>query len=281
MGETLHLLSVRDGPEPAALARDGGGRLRLLPISGRFAWRLSGIRRCVGRMEGAEHQPCPADALVTHEPQCRACMGLEHPECVFEPRCQADPASCLCAATFRGVEHVAYLALFGTLPKVGMTQRWRIERRLREQGADAGVVFAGAASRGEARLLEKRAGVLFRVPEHRRPHELLSQMARPVPWPVVEARAREWQERLERAFPGHEGFHRLLPRIEHAAPQPMPGLPRRVHPHGRHLGTWLGAKGNHLFYQDHGAGRLPLAQPPVAALKRSDLVGRLIEPAGA
>ncbi len=188
-----------------------------------------------------------------------------------------DPAACACLASFKGVEHVVYLAFHGILPKVGMTQAWRVARRLREQGADAYFVVRGGLDRPGARLFEKQLHALHRVPEHRNHHETLPQMARPVPWPVVLERAAAWRERLAEHAPGP-----IITIEDHPIAQPLAARPRRVVAWGPHAGTWLGAKGNHLFFEEADRpGRLELGVPRVAALKRGDLLGRrvVVEPA--
>ncbi|MEK6984796.1 MAG: DUF2797 domain-containing protein [Candidatus Thermoplasmatota archaeon] len=268
---SLHLVgySERGGPHLVATGAEG---VVDLPIAGPFAWRASAVRWCTGRWSDAGHVACPTMEVVGDEGQCLPCSGLEHPECVFEPLCQNNPASCLCVGTFKGVEHVVYLAFHGILPKVGMTQARRVERRLREQGADAYFVVQGGLDRPGARLLERSIRLLHKVPEHRNHHETLPQLARPVAWPTILERAAAWRIRLAEHEPG------LLATIEdYPVAQPLPARPRRVTSWGLHAGTWLGAKGSHLFYQEAPrAGKLAVG-PSIAALKMRDLVGRRIE----
>jgi hypothetical protein len=66
--------------------------------------------------------------------------------------------------------------------------------------------------------------------------------------------------------------------MDHPLPQPLGGVPRRVPTPGPHAGAWLGIKGNHLVYREAPRpGRLEMGAAPLAALKRSDLVGRWVE----
>lgn len=275
------VLAVPDRPSPRLLLiPPEGGPPQAVPLDGRFRLRVLPVRRCIGRFgDDGAHQPCPTNEPVSQHRQCGPCSGLEDPECVFEPRCRSQPESCTCVATFKGVPHVVYLAFFGTLPKVGMTQAWRVEGRLREQGADAWFAVQACPDRGTARQVETQVAFLYGYPEHRSHLETLRQLARPVPWDVVERRADECRMRLE----SHYDVERVLHRItDHPLPQPLAGIPRRVPTEGLHTGEWLGAKGTHLLYREAPRpDHLHVGAAPLAAIKRADLVGRRIEIAGA
>lgn len=274
----LHVLGygeARDRSHPALRVVDApGGEIKSLPLQGPFAWRVEGVRLCIGRRHEGRHVPCPDGATTGADAQCISCSGLENPACIFEPVCQYNPAACSCLASFRGVEHVVYAAFYGTLPKVGMTQAWRVERRLREQGADAYFVIQSGLERPTARLAEKGLAMLYRLPEHRSHREVLPQLARPVPWEVVSRRAEELRLRLEQRYPVERILHRIT---DHPVAQPLASVPHRIPVHGAHSGHWLGAKGHHLFYQEAPrANRLTLASRPIAALKGPELVGHHI-----
>lgn len=271
-----HVLAVPDRPRLAIVAVPvAGGAAESFPLEGVFRWRLGPVRTCVGQFVGGTHVLCPTREPVSRHRQCTACSGLEDPECVFEPRCRSDPSSCTCVSTFKGVPHVVYLAFHGTLPKVGLTTARRVEGRLREQGADAWFAVQACPDRGTARQTEMAVSFLYGYPEHRGHRETLPQLARPVPWSVIESRAAEARLRLE----GSYEVERVLHRIEdHPIRQPVGGVPHRVYCDGVHEGEWVGAKGNHLVYRDSArAGRLELGQAPLAAFKRSDLIGRRLD----
>lgn len=271
----MHLLGFHvDHTVAALVAEDASHQAHAIPLDGAFAWRLSQVRRCVGTFEGLAHKPCPTAEPVSIHRQCQPCSGLEDFECVFEPRCQDNPAACACLASFKDVPHVVYLAFHGTLPKVGMTSRRRLQRRLFEQGADAYLVLQACPDRPTARSIEKQVSYVHKIPEHRPHRETLAQLARPVPWTSIEARATQFIERLER----HYDLERTLHRVEgHALQQPLPGIPRRVPSEGLHRGTWVGAKGNHLVYREAPRpDRLEAGSAPLAAFKLGDLVGRQI-----
>lgn len=274
LDEAWHIVGAGEGAGVPRLWLERDGETQALPLVGDFHVHVGGPRLCVGRWSDGRLVPCPQGALVAGEARCGPCTGLEHPECVFEPLCRNDPSGCACARSFRGVEHVVYCAFHGTLPKVGMTQARRVGARLREQGADLYFVVARGIDRAGARALERAVSAVDGVPEHRSHRETLPQLARPVDWSAVEARARALAARLAARHPVDATLHRI---DDHPVRQPLPARPRRVQPHGRHRGTWLGMKGNHLFYQEPpGPGRLDAGTGPVAAVKRSDLVGRFV-----
>lgn len=275
---TLHIVASGDFGKPAiTVVAAGSHELQTIPLAGPFAWRIHQVRRCVGDVdEAGKYVPCPTNEPVSIHRQCTACSGMENMDCVFEPRCQDNPAACTCITSFRDVTHVVYIAFHGTLAKVGMTQERRVEHRLREQGADAWFVVDRQASRGAARQSERRISVLYKIPEHRSHRETLPQLARPVPWSAIEQRAAELRLRLEGAFDMERSIHRIE---DHPVPQPLEAPPRRVASAGVHRGSWIGNKGNHLIYREaERPDRLDLAMTrPYVALKRSDLVGRSID----
>jgi len=271
----LQVLAVPDRPRPAIVAAAADGTLETLPLDGEFALRAGPVRRCVGDVVDGRHVPCPTAEPVVRHRQCQRCSGLEDLGCVFEPRCRADPASCTCVTSFKGVPHVVYLAFHGTLPKVGLTTARRVEGRLREQGADAWLAITPAPDRGTARGLEMAISYLYGWPEHRSHRETLPQLARPVPWEAIERRAADARARLEGSYDVERVLHRIQ---DHSLAQPVGGVPRRVPTAGLHRGTWLGAKGNNLLYLEAPRpGRLDAGGAPIAAIKRSDLVGRMVE----
>ncbi len=276
IGLPLHLIAAGDdqGVPILIAASAAGGPPVPLALAGAFSWKVSGTRTCIGRWRSGTHEPCPTQAPVTSDFACLTCLGLETPECIFEPLCAADPASCHCP--FGPLPHVVYAAFYGPLAKVGMTQAWRLGTRLREQGADAYFVAAQCSDRASARATERSIAFLYGIPEFRMPREILPQMARAVDWGIVQARAAALRDRLAARFtsPGP-----IVQIADHPVRQPLPSVPHRVQPFGRHAGTWLGAKGQNLFYEDERAG-LVSGGHPVAAIKCRDLLGRTITQVG-
>jgi hypothetical protein len=84
-----------------------------------------GQRHCAGVVDGESHEPCSAERAPTCERHtsrwaCARCTG----------DCDRPLATC-------HEEHAVYLAAFAPdVFKVGVTRSWRLETRLREQGAD-------------------------------------------------------------------------------------------------------------------------------------------------
>lgn len=245
----------KEGP---VLVADGGGRLPVAP--GRaFRWHVGDV--------------------VAPPP--------DPPPYVFEPRPLLEVQEALAATPEGGLDHerlqaelrfsdrphVVYAAFYGILPKVGMTSSQRLRDRLREQGADAGFVLQECRDRAEARATEKAVARLYGLPEWRRAGEILRQLTRPVEWDRILARADDLRTRVQGAY---EPWPETLRIDEVPLEQPLPAPPQRVPVEGDHEGTWLGGKGNFLFYRAASAGPLDVGSPPVHALRRQDLVGRVI-----
>ena len=129
------------GPSLSVAAAGAVTTLSLEPGS-RLRYRV-GRRHCVGTVEAGHHEPCEEPAAPrcpTHEDiwPCSRCIGdCDRPvEACHEP-------------------HVVYLAAFEPRTfKVGVTREWRIERRLREQGAARGAVITEVADGRIARSIE-------------------------------------------------------------------------------------------------------------------------------
>ena len=116
--------------EAALLLSDGtaGGRVERVALEPGtdLAYTLGG-RHCAGTITEDGHVPCEADAA----PFCP-----EHDDTWVCARCTG---TCLKDEMDCHREHAIYLAAFAPAAfKVGVTKRRRLERRLREQGADRG-----------------------------------------------------------------------------------------------------------------------------------------------
>jgi len=129
--------------EPAlVLAENGLTTLEPLPDGHELRYRL-GDRRCAGHVEEERHEPCSngqAPYCETHTGRwaCARCTG----------DCSLPLETCR-------EEHAIYLAAFapGTF-KVGVTRSWRLETRLREQGADRAAHLRTVADGRTARRIE-------------------------------------------------------------------------------------------------------------------------------
>jgi hypothetical protein len=115
-----------------------------IDISGDIALTL-GKRGCIGRWEGERHVPCDSGDA----PQCARCGGGVPDPCVAcRGECRKPEKTCF-------EEHSVYLAVFapGSV-KVGVSRAWRLEARLKEQGADAGFEIARLPDGEAARRME-------------------------------------------------------------------------------------------------------------------------------
>ncbi|PSP31217.1 DUF2797 domain-containing protein [Halobacteriales archaeon QH_10_67_22] len=113
-----------DEPPVVLVADDGSVEALTLEPGRRLSYTL-GERHCAGAVDGETHHHCDrADAPYcdghTDRWPCARCTG----------ECSLPLESC-------HEEHAVYLAAFAPATfKVGVTRSWRLERRLREQGAD-------------------------------------------------------------------------------------------------------------------------------------------------
>ena len=111
-------------PAALLLASDGIVRREALGPGVELSYRL-GERHCAGVLEGDTHTACasePAPYCDRHTSRwaCALCTG----------ECEMPLSTC-------HEEHAVYLAAFAPATfKVGVTRSWRLETRLREQGAD-------------------------------------------------------------------------------------------------------------------------------------------------
>lgn len=131
-----------DGPAALRLASNGRVERERLSVGATVAYSL-GDRRCAGREDGGEHAPCDlstAPYCDRHADRwaCARCTG----------ECDLPLASCQ-------EEHAVYLAAFAPATfKVGVTRSWRLDTRLREQGADRGAHLRTVENGRIARQIE-------------------------------------------------------------------------------------------------------------------------------
>jgi hypothetical protein len=123
----------------------------LLDISTEVALTL-GKRGCAGRWEGDRYLPCGSEVA----PYCGRCGAAAVDACVMcRGECRKPEKTCL-------EEHSVYLAAFAPdLIKVGVSRAWRLEARLREQGADAGFEVALLPDGEAARKMERSLSARF------------------------------------------------------------------------------------------------------------------------
>jgi hypothetical protein len=147
-----------DAASPALLvsdadAGDDRGAVRAVPLDpGTDLEYVLGDRRCAGVVDGRSHHVCGA-AAAPHCPQhattwvCARCTGT----------CLKDEMDCF-------DDHAVYLAAFAPDAfKVGVTREWRLETRLREQGADRAAHVRTVGNGRVAREIE--SGIAESLPD--------------------------------------------------------------------------------------------------------------------
>ncbi len=155
-----------EGPATLSLAESGAVRTLALEPGTELAYTL-GERRCAGTIDGSTHHTCPADDA----PYCS-----RHRSTWACARCTGDCSKPLPACD---EEHAVYLAAFAPDTfKVGVTRSWRLETRLREQGADRAAHIRTVADGRRARRIE--AGIAEDITDRVRVPTKLAGMGRSV-----------------------------------------------------------------------------------------------------
>lgn len=228
---------------PYLTVRDDDGDHHTLRLDDALNLEVLPDRRCIGRWTDDGPVPCPLDAAADHFDQCPTCHPLPERDCVFNPRCST------CTQEFCRSPHRLYVAYYSELPKVGMTRAARGNARLVEQGADAYTIVAQAVDRADARRLEDRITASLGLPQARRADELLSRMARPVPWDAIANIHDHLVPRLGDLLGMPAGPLERNPPPFGAFP--LPRVPTLAGIQGHHAGKVLGAKGRYLLYTLH------------------------------
>lgn len=162
------------GYEPTAigpaLSLAGSGAIERQPLAPgtRLEYTL-GKRRCAGAVDGTTHHACYRSAT---------------PYCEFHRQtwvCARCTGSCLKDEMDCHEEHAVYLAAFAPDTfKVGVTKRWRLETRLREQGADRAAHIHTVSDGRIARQLEAAIAADAGVKDRIRSREKADGLARSV-----------------------------------------------------------------------------------------------------
>ena len=136
-----------DGDATLLIASDGRVNRESLATGVTLSYTL-GQRHCAGVIDGRTHTACRRERVPycdqhTGRWACARCTG----ECDLPlPSCRE--------------EHVVYLAAFAPATfKVGVTRSWRLETRLREQGADRAAHLRTVADGRVARQIEAEIAV--------------------------------------------------------------------------------------------------------------------------
>lgn len=113
-----------------------------------------GDRYCIGYIKNNIHFDCPKNNKVENSFQCEICKKLDDTlpctSCIGICRNFDKRQECM------EKEFNIYIALFGNLLKVGISQESRVKHRLIEQGADFGAVIAKVKDGKLARLYEQK-----------------------------------------------------------------------------------------------------------------------------
>ncbi len=134
---------VGEEDSPALLLAADGELTRITLKPGTELQYSLGDRRCAGTTENGEHFPCSNEKA----PYCD-----QHTSRWACARCTGD---CSMPLETCHEEHAIYLAAFAPDTfKVGVTRSWRLETRLREQGADRAAHLRTVANGRVARRIE-------------------------------------------------------------------------------------------------------------------------------
>jgi hypothetical protein len=131
-----------DGSPALLLADDGTVSTAALDPGTELSYALD-ERHCAGLLDDGTHTPCPRESAPycdehTYRWPCARCTG----------ECSLPLESCR-------EEHAIYLAAFAPETfKVGVTRSWRLDTRLREQGADRAAHLRTVADGRVARQIE-------------------------------------------------------------------------------------------------------------------------------
>ncbi|WP_435153808.1 DUF2797 domain-containing protein [Haladaptatus sp. DFWS20] len=135
---------------PTLLVSDGDSLVREELVQGSTLEYTLGQRHCAGAFDGSVHVPCtrpgaPYCDAHTSTWICARCTGT----------CLKDEMDC-------HEEHAIYLAAFAPATfKVGVTRDWRLDTRLREQGADRAAHLQTVKDGRIARQLEAEIATDF------------------------------------------------------------------------------------------------------------------------
>lgn len=259
----LHAINYSwEGFEPHLTVFDiDDGQLSSLDLDN-LNFSVSRKRVCIGSWVEDEYVPCPNAVPVTKFSQCAECSAELIPiqECIFEPKCEGD----LCDSPLCRREHSVYIAFFGNRPKVGMTLKSRIQRRLIEQGADAYFEVATHPTRKAARDQEKLIGKTLKITERPAIRTVLESLNLPRRASLIEEGWKSISSSLEAIMGISAGDLELLD--SYPLEEPLSEVPKYVESWGVHAGELIGIKGKLLIYKTD----------KLSALKLSDLPSRFI-----
>jgi len=222
---------------------------------GKIDFNVSQGKICVGSFEDG-YTPCPDKRTVNRFSQCQNCAPDSIPDldCIFEP---GDCSNC--EGGFCEEEHAVYLAFVSKHPKIGMTKKARLKKRMIEQGADAYALLASLDHRKKARSEEKELSQKLNISERIGSKKKLKSMAKKVDKPTIRTKYLGVRNRV--------AVGKLNFLNDYPITLPLRAVPRLRPVPGIHKGEMVGIKGGFLIYENNG----------LQALKLSDLPGRKIK----
>ena len=135
----MQIVGYESAPDAALLVADEGRVERVALEAGRELDYALGARHCAGVVQNGQHDACSN----REAPWCSVHTDRWHEGLIEQ----------------RDDEHVVYLAAFAPATfKVGITRTWRLETRLREQGADRGAHIFTVPDGRVAREVESDVG---------------------------------------------------------------------------------------------------------------------------
>lgn len=238
--------------EVRLLADPDAKDIRRLPE--RLAFTLAGARRCVGyRAPGAKSlRPCPDNTLTSRASQCDACRqraliipclhctGLRCGNPERRPDC------------VQPLNHALYLASFGLgRIKVGVSRWERRQTRVRERGAQAGIVLA----RDDGQLIRRLETTIhaFGIPDKTTIGEVLEGVGHGDP-AALTAQLLQIAERLRLRLPDEKWLAEPeVVDLPSQRPFPRPPVVLRAHPGEAIDGPVWGIYGQAVVFERDGS----------------------------
>lgn len=219
---------------------------------------VSKKRTCVGAFVEGGYIPCPDHVSVSRFSQCQECGKQLIPiqECLFEPKCDGE----LCDSPICRREHAIYIAFFGAKPKIGMTLKNRVRRRLIEQGADAYAVVGTFGTRMSARNQEKTFSRKLRITERPASSTILKSLHISSKRQQIEDISAGLLETLESGLSMKPGRLNFLD--DYPLEEPLAQVPKLIESWGMHSGKLLGIKGKFLIYDSGRLSAIDLSRLP-------------------
>ncbi len=222
---------------------------------GKIDFNVSQGKICIGSFEGG-YAPCPEKRTVKRFSQCQGCApdSIPNLDCIFEP------GDCTnCEGGFCEEEHAVYLVFISKHPKIGMTKKARLKKRMIEQGADAYALLATLDHRKKARAEEKELGKRLDISERISSKKKLKSMSKKVDKTTIRTKYRGVKNRV--------AVGKLNFLNDYPITLPLRAVPRLRPVPGIHRGEMVGIKGGFMIYENNGLHALKLSDLPCRKIK--------------